>query len=122
MKLIKRHHKANYSVTSIAKALGVSRSSVSEIVNGHTHVGIEDNPNLPPFRKIKLDREPIRPDGLTEREARRKAQAPPDPEKVRTMLDALRARARGQNGVVVEGTFRSELDEKPKPTPRVEAV
>ena len=38
------------------------------------------------------------------------------------MLDALRARARGQSGVVVEGTFRSELDEKPKPTPRVEAV
>ena len=122
MRLVKRHNKANYSVTSIAKALGVSRSCVSEIVNGHTHVGIEDNPNLPPLRKVKLDREPIRPDGLTERDARRKAQPPPDPDKVRTMLDALRARARGQSGVVVEGTFRGELDEKPKPTPRVEAV
>ena len=71
MRLVKRHHKANYSVTSIAKALGVSRSCVSEIVNGHTHVRVEDNPNLPPLRKVKLDREPIRPDGLTEREGSR---------------------------------------------------
>ena len=68
VRLIKRYRRAGYSVTDIARALKVSRSCVRDVVDGRTHTGITDDPNLPPLRKVSLDRTPIRADGRTDAE------------------------------------------------------
>ena len=75
VRLIKQYRHAGYSVTNIAKALKVSRSCVSDVVNGRTHVGIRDDPNLPPLRTVSLDSTPVRADGQTEAEVADQAQA-----------------------------------------------
>ena len=90
VRLIKKYRRAGYSVTNIAKALKVSRSCVSDVVNGRTHMGITDDPNLPPLRKVSLDRTPIRADGRTEAEAARPKSRGPSPTLRAVMAEQLR--------------------------------
>ena len=75
VRLIRAYHREGYRVTSIAKALKVSRKAVSDVVNLKTHRQIK-NPTLPPLRRVQVDRTPIRADGRTDAEieaARRKS-------------------------------------------------
>ena len=67
VRLIRAYHREGYRVTSIAKALKVSRKAVSDVVNLKTHRQIK-NPNLPPLRRVQIDRTPIRADGRTDAE------------------------------------------------------
>ena len=67
VRLIRAYHGEGYRVTSIAKALKVSRKAVSDVVNLKTHRQIK-NPNLPPLRRVQIDRTPIRADGRTDAE------------------------------------------------------
>ena len=66
VRLILRYHTAGYRVSSIAKALGVHRNTVSRVVTGRTHVRIKDDPKLPQLRRVKLNRTPLNPDGRTD--------------------------------------------------------
>ena len=61
---IRRYHRAGYRVTTIAGALGVSRKTVSAVVNGRTHKTVLES-DLPPLRPVKVDCEPILADGRT---------------------------------------------------------
>ena len=67
VRLIRAYHGEGYRVTSIAKALKVSRKAVSDVVNLKTHRQIK-NPTLPPLRRVQVDRTPIRADGRTDAE------------------------------------------------------
>ena len=66
VRLILRYHTAGYRVSSIAKALGIHRNTVSRVVTGRTHVRIKDDPKLPQLRRVKLNRTPLNPDGRTD--------------------------------------------------------
>ena len=54
MLFIRRYHRAGYRVTTIAGALGVSRKTVSAVVNGRTHKTVLES-DLPPLRPVKVD-------------------------------------------------------------------
>ena len=66
VRLILRYHTAGYRVSSIAKALGIHRNTVSRVVTGRTHTRIKDDPKLPQLRRVKLNRTPLNPDGRTD--------------------------------------------------------
>ena len=90
VRLIRAYHGEGYRVTSIAKALKVSRKAVSDVVNLKTHRQIK-NPNLPPLRRVQIDRTPIRADGRTDAEinaARPKGRSTP---RLRAGVERLRA-------------------------------
>ena len=90
VRLIRAYHGEGYRVTSIAKALKVSRKAVSDVVNLKTHRQIK-NPTLPPLRRVQVDRTPIRADGRTDAEinaARPKGRSTP---RLRAGVERLRA-------------------------------
>ena len=116
VRLIRRYHRGGYSASSIARALGLSRKCVSNIVNGRTHVGVVDDPNLPPLRKVKLNRTPINPDGLTDAEvgklASAKRLADRTPVEIERRVQAFRRlmdRRQGRRPQVIDSTY-GEVD------------
>ena len=66
--LARRYHANGYSITAIAAALEVSRSTVSDVVHFKTHTRVYDTGK--PLRRLKTNSLPIRPDGLTDEQAR----------------------------------------------------
>ena len=59
--LARRYHANGYSITAIAAALEVSRSTVSDVVHFKTHTRVYDTGK--PLRRLKTNSLPIRPDG-----------------------------------------------------------
>ena len=110
VRLILRYHTAGYRVSSIAKALGIHRNTVSRVVTGRTHVRIKDDPKLPQLRRVKLNRTPLNPDGRTdvERELLRREKM----ERENEELMAAHQKRRDNDTGAVDGQAR-EAQEPP---------
>ena len=72
---ILRYHRAGYTVTEIAEAFApVHRTTISRIINGHTHKRVQADGRLKPLVPVELRNQPaIRPDGSPGSEAERQA-------------------------------------------------
>ena len=58
VRLLRRYHRNGYSVSDLAEAFGLSRQTVSRVVNNKTHKRVIDNTKLEPLTEIQRDTAP----------------------------------------------------------------